>query len=88
MRPYGITSDWGITVLWTLQEVISILLDHQKGERKAVFSFFKTILLGLIMFFRVWCHYIIQDSTTAAEAVTQLQTKSCPADGNEAQPHT
>lgn len=67
MHPYGITNAWGIAVLWTLQEVTSII-EPQKGERKAVFSFFKIILHCLIKFVCVWCHYFIQDSTTAVEA--------------------
>lgn len=40
------------------------------------------------MFLCVWYHYIIQDSTTAMEAMTQFQMKLCPTDGSEAQPHT
>lgn len=87
IHPYGITNDGGITVLWTLQEVISIT-EPPKGERKAVFRFFKIILLCLIKFVRVSCHYTIQDSAMAVEAVMQFQIKLCPAHGKEAQPHT
>lgn len=32
MHPHGITNGWGITVLRTLQEIISILLVFQKEK--------------------------------------------------------
>lgn len=39
MHAHGITNGWGMTVLWTLQEVISILLEFQKeDEKKKLFS--------------------------------------------------
>lgn len=39
MHPHGMTNGWGTTVLWTLQEVISILVEFQKEEeREKLFS--------------------------------------------------